>query len=108
MVWKRVKKKDVDYSCIGKKNIYFNPFLNKLWFLSVCSTSLLKTLWEKETLQAISHFPSVFYPLENFLPFLSNLNVYKVFLFGRVQNLSFGKGILTSHTSSSKKRGILF
>ena len=26
------------------------PFLNKPWFLCVCSTSLLKTLWEKEKL----------------------------------------------------------
>ena len=25
-----------------------NPFPNKLWILRVCSTSLLKTLWEKE------------------------------------------------------------
>ena len=26
-----------------------NPFQNKPWFLRVCSTRLLKTLWEKET-----------------------------------------------------------
>ena len=26
----------------------FSPFPNKPWFLRVCSTSLLKTLWEKE------------------------------------------------------------
>ena len=26
----------------------FYPFPNKPWFLRVCSTSLLKTLWEKE------------------------------------------------------------
>ena len=30
------------------KNVAFNPFPNKPWFLGVCSTSLLKTLWEKE------------------------------------------------------------
>ena len=26
----------------------FNPFQNKAWFLHVSSTSVLKTLWEKE------------------------------------------------------------
>ena len=36
----------------------FNPFPNKPWFLRVCSTSLLKTLWEKEKLVVTS----VFYP----------------------------------------------
>ena len=28
--------------------MYLNPFPNKPGFLRVCSTSLLKTLWEKE------------------------------------------------------------
>ena len=28
----------------------FDPFTNKPWFLHVCSTSHLKTLWEKEKL----------------------------------------------------------
>ena len=27
-----------------------NPFLNNAWFLRVCSTSPLKTLWDKEKL----------------------------------------------------------
>ena len=46
-----------------------NPFPNKPWFLRVCSSSLFKTLWEKEKLliTAISPFPTVFsthvYPL---------------------------------------------
>ena len=43
----------------------FNPFPNKPWFLRVCSTSLLKTLWEKEKLLVTSNFSfshSVFYP----------------------------------------------
>ena len=35
---------------------YFNPFPNKPWFLRVCSTSLLKTLWEKEKLLIMSNF----------------------------------------------------
>ena len=44
----------------------FNPFPNKLWFLRVCSTSLLKTLREKEQLLVTSNFSFshiVFYPL---------------------------------------------
>ena len=42
-----------------------NPFPNKPWFLPVCSTSLLKTLREKEKLLVSSNFSfshSVFYP----------------------------------------------
>ena len=42
-----------------------NPFPNKPWFLHVCSTSLLKTLWEKEKFLVTSNFSfsnSVFYP----------------------------------------------
>ena len=41
-----------------------NPFPNKPWFLRVCRTSLLKTLWEKEKLLVASNFSfphSVFY-----------------------------------------------
>ena len=33
-----------------------NPFPNKPWFLHVCSTGLLKTLWEKEKLLVTSNF----------------------------------------------------
>ena len=43
-----------------------NPFQNKPLFLCVCSTNLLKTLWEKEKLLASnnsSFFKSVFLPL---------------------------------------------
>ena len=43
-----------------------SPFPNKPWFLRVYSTSLLKTLWEKEKLLVTSNFSffhSVFYPL---------------------------------------------
>ena len=45
----------------------FNSFPNKPLFLRVCSTSLLKTLWEKEKLLLTSNFSfshSVFYPFE--------------------------------------------
>ena len=41
-----------------------NPFPNKPLFLRVCSTSLLKTLWEKEKLLVLRNFSfsdSVFY-----------------------------------------------
>ena len=33
-----------------------NPFPDKPWFLCVCSSSLLKILWEKEKLLVISNF----------------------------------------------------
>ena len=42
-----------------------NPLPNKPWFLRVCSTLVLKTLWEKEKLLVTSNFSislSVFYP----------------------------------------------
>ena len=42
----------------------FNPCPNKPWFLRVCSTTLLKTLGEKEKLLVTSNFSfslSVFY-----------------------------------------------
>ena len=58
--------------------IFLNTFPNKPWILRVCSTSLLKTQWEKEncSLWAISPFPTVFSTrLDNFLPFLSNLEL---------------------------------
>ena len=55
----------------------FNPFLNKPWFLHVCTTSLLKTLWEKEKLLVTSNFSSshsVFYPFRELCHFHQNLN----------------------------------
>ena len=46
--------------CVYTSDIFtygiFNPFPNKPWFLRVCSTSLLKTLWEKEKLLVTSNF----------------------------------------------------
>ena len=49
----------------------FHSFLNKPWFLRVCSTSLLKK--EKFLVMSnISFSHSIFYPLENFLPFSLN------------------------------------
>ena len=56
----------------------FNPFLHNDTFWCPWETSLLKTLWEKEKLLVTSNFSfsdSVFYPLDNFLPFSSNLKL---------------------------------
>ena len=75
-----------------------NPLPNKPWFLRVCSTSLWKTLWEKEKLVVTSNFflsHSVFYPFgklsANFIKF--EIVVCKLFQFGSIQNLSCGKGL---------------
>ena len=84
----------------------FNSFPNKPWFSCVCSISHLKKLQEKEKLLVTSNFSfshSVFYPfgelLTIFIKFI--IDVFKLFQFGRVQNLSLGKGlILCSGTSS--------
>ena len=56
----------------------FNPFPNEPWFLRVCSTSLWKTLWEKEKLLVTSNFSfshSVSTCLKNFLPFSTKLKL---------------------------------
>ena len=80
-----------------------NPFPNKPWFLRVCSTSLLKTLWEKEKLLVTSNFSfshSVFYPFEELSAIFIKLwiVVCKHFQFRRVQNLSFGKGLTENNS----------
>ena len=54
----------------GRKNHYtlcfqYYPFPKQAWFLRLCSTSILKTLWEKEKLLATSKF--LLFP--RFLPF---------------------------------------
>ena len=78
-----------------------NPFPNKPWFLRVCSTSLLKMLWEKEKLLVTSNFSfshTVFYPFRELSTIFINFKIVvcKLFQFGRVQNLSFGKGLTLS------------
>ena len=67
----------------------FNSFPNKPWFSHVCSTSLWKTLWEKEKLLVTSNFSfshSVFYPFRElsaiFVAF--EIVICKLFQFGRV------------------------
>ena len=82
-------QKDKLNHVIHMYNFSFSPFPNKPWFLHVCSTSLLKTLWEKEKLLVMSDFSffhSVFYPFEElssvFIKF--EIVVCKLFQFGRV------------------------
>ena len=71
------------------KDSLINPFPNNPWFLRVYSTSLLKTLWEKEKLLVMSNFSffhSVFKPLgEHSVTFIKfKMILYKLFQFGRV------------------------
>ena len=75
------------FLCNVQSNI--NPLPNKPWFLHVGSTSLLKTLWEKEKLLVTSSFSfshSVFYLIVElpaiFIKF--EIVVCKLFQFGRV------------------------
>ena len=58
--------------------VCLNPFPNKPWFLHVCSTSLLKTLWKKEKLlltSNLSYSHSVFYPFGRLSAISSNLKL---------------------------------
>ena len=73
-----------DSSCL-------NPFPNKPWFLWIYSTSLLKTLWEKEKMLVTSIFSfshSVFYSIRKINHHFSNIQlvVCKCFQFGHVRN----------------------
>ena len=55
-----------------------NPFPNKPWFLRVCHTRLMKTLWEKEKLLVMSNFSfshSVFYPFEELFAIFIKLEI---------------------------------
>ena len=84
--------------CFQKQSVV-NSFPNKPWFLCDCSTSLLKTLWEKEKLLVTSNFPfshSVFYPFVELsaISFKFEIVVCKLFQFGSVQTVSFGKGLM--------------
>ena len=65
-----------------------NPFQNKPWFLRVCSTSLLKTLWEKEKLLVTSNFS--FSP-QRFLPTLGAFCHFHQIWNCRLQALSVWK-----------------
>ena len=72
-------------------------FPNKPWYLRVCRTSLLKTLWEKEKLLVTSNFSfshSVSYPFGElcviFIKF--KIIVNKPFQFGGSKIRRLGKG----------------
>ena len=67
----------------------FNPFPDKPWFLRVCRTSLLKTLWEKEKLLILSNFSFshiVFYPFGELSAIFNKFEIVvcKLFQFVRV------------------------
>ena len=104
-----------DYLVSFKIKANLNPFPNKPWFLHVYSASLLKTLWEKEKLLVTSNFSlsqSVFYPFRELSAiFIQFEIVCKLFQIGRVQNLSFGKGLtclFNTHLHLSKFRHGLY
>ena len=64
-----------------------NPFPNKPWFLCVCSTSLLKTLWEMEKSLVMRNFSfslSVFYLFEELSAIFNEFEIVvcKLFQFG--------------------------
>ena len=82
-----------------------NPFPNKPWFLCVCSTSHLKTLWEKEKLLVTSNFSfsrSVFYLFGELAAIFikSKIVLCQSFEYGRVKYLSFGKGLRFDFSTS--------
>ena len=65
-----------------------NPFPNKPLFLRVCSTSHLKTLWEKKKLLVTSNFPFSYSVSRPFRELSANfiklkIVICKLFLFGK-------------------------
>ena len=69
---------------------FFNPFPNKPWFLHVCSTSLLKTQWEKEKLLLTSNFSfshSTFHPFRELLAIFIKFEIVVCKLFSVWQSL---------------------
>ena len=84
--------------------LLFPQCFQKTWFLCVCSTGLLKTLWEKEKLfekekllkMSNFSFPSsVFYLFGELPTFFIKFEIVicKLFQFGRIHDQSFGKGL---------------
>ena len=83
----------------NKTNL-INTFPHKPWFLRICSTNLLKTLWKKEKLLAMINFSfshNVFNTYGElpaiFIEFRIVVCKLFDFQFGSVKNLSFGKGL---------------
>ena len=73
---------------VVKSLFHFNPFLNKPWFLHVCSSNLLKTLKLKEKLLIMSNSSfscSVFYSIGELSAILIKLKIVicKLFQFGK-------------------------
>ena len=72
----------------------------------ICNKSLLKTLWKKEKLLKTSNFPfshSVFYLFGELSAISIQFKIAfcKLFQFGRVQILLFGKGLTLYHTKKT-------
>ena len=68
---------------------WVNSFQSKAWFLHVCCTSLLKTLWENEKLLVMSIFSfshTVFNPFGELSSFFIKFKVVvcKLFRFGKI------------------------
>ena len=63
--------------------IVINSFPNKPWCLFVCSTSLVKTLWEKEKFLVMSNFSFPTVLSDIFIKF--KIVVYKYFQFGSLK-----------------------
>ena len=82
-------KQTAESNEIDMEGTQFNPFPNKPWFLRVCCTSHLKTLWEKEKLLVTSNFSishSVFYPFGELATIFVKFKIVvcKLFQLGRV------------------------
>ena len=83
----------------------FNPFPNKRWVVHVCSTRLSKTLRVEEKLLITSNFSfslSVFYTFGKLSAIFINFEIVfcTLFQFGRVKNLSSGKGLTHYQTTN--------
>ena len=70
--------------CFLLKAPFLNPSPNKSWFLHVCSTSVLKTMWEKGEIahnEQFLLFPQCFLPfwitLRRFHP-IQNWNLFQI------------------------------
>ena len=87
---KTISRSLQDRSTKTNFNFWVNPFPNKPWFLRVCITSLLKTLWEKEKLLVTSNFSfshCIFYLSEELSA------IYIKFWNCRLQTLSVWKSL---------------
>ena len=90
VVWERVKLNL--FCCLQMLSIWTRVkicYLVKPWFLPVCNSSLLKTLWEKEKLLLTSNFSfshCVFYPFDELSAIFIQVEIVvcKHFEFGRV------------------------